>query len=102
MNIAASPPSRDFQPLYTTIHHFFYTFLDKIKKSFLKMKDFITAGERLKPCGNWIRRLTTTYSCSRRHPPLNMLFPRLKLIEKFFIFFKKVLTPPGIGTTEGF
>jgi len=40
MNTASSPPRRYFQPLYTTIHHFYVFFLGKLKKSFKFLKDF--------------------------------------------------------------
>jgi hypothetical protein len=38
--MASSPPRWIFQPLYTTIHHFYVLFLDKLKKSFTFLKDF--------------------------------------------------------------
>jgi hypothetical protein len=47
--MASSPPRWIFQPLYTTIHHFYCFFLDKLKKSFIFLKDFFALIIRLGP-----------------------------------------------------
>jgi len=47
--MASSPPRWIFQPLYTTIHHFYVLFLDKLKKSFIFLKDFFAFIICLRP-----------------------------------------------------